>query len=442
MRTYTLTSARAFRFRLGTAAIMAAVLPLSGCEDDFLEYTDPDIITDANSASGAIALRNGVVQRFTQMVNGMQGPDALFIYSGLVADEWRSGDTFEQRNQADIRSIPEENTFLDDVLLRLNQVRTQGRSAINSLRQFVPTPTSNVGLMFALTGFVENLAGEAYCNGIPFSELADDGTPVFADPVTVDSAFRRAVASADSALKYVTGTDGPKVADLARIVKGRALLNLNQPADAAAAVTTVATSFEYQVFHSSITTTNQTWALNAGARRYVVADNEGGNGLPFVSAADPRVVTATPTPLSFDSQTPFVALTNFGQFDPMTVAGGIEARLIEAEAALRAGDAAGWLAKLNEARATRTDLPALADPGSEAARVDLTFYERAFWMFATGHRLGDLRRLVRQYGRGAETVFPTGAFHKGGSYGSDLNIPISFDERNNPNFTGCLDRNP
>jgi hypothetical protein len=289
---------------------------------------------------------------------------------------------------------------------------------------------------------VENLAGEAYCNGIPFSELADDGTPVFADPVTVDSAFRRAVASADSALKYVTGTDGPKVADLASIVKGRALLNLNQPAAAAAAVTAVATSFEYQVFHSSITTTNQIWALNTGARRYVVADNEGGNGLPFVSAADPRVVTDTPTPLSLDSQTPFVALTNFGQFDPMTVAGGIEARLIEAEAALRAGDAAGWLVKLNEARATRTDLPALADPGSEAARVDLTFYERAFWMFATGHRLGDLRRLVRQYGRGAETVFPTGAFHKGGSYGSDLNIPISFDERNNPNFTGCLDRNP
>ena len=31
--------------------------------------------------------------------------------------------------------------------------------------------------------------------------------------------------------------------------------------------------------------------------------------------------------------------------------------------------------------------------------MDLLFSERAFWMFATGHRLGDMRRLIRQYGR-------------------------------------------
>jgi hypothetical protein len=68
------------------------------------------------------------------------------------------------------------------------------------------------------------------------------------------------------------------------------------------------------------------------------------------------------------------------------------------------------------------------------------FRERAFWLFGTGHRLGDLRRLVRQYGRGSETVFPTGNYFKGGLYGTDVNIPVPFEERNNPNFTGCLDR--
>ncbi len=430
-------------WRFGPAALLLAAAPLTlaGCENDFLEFDDPDIIVDAQSAAGAIALRNGVVQRFTSMTNGQQGPDALFVYSGLLTDEWRSGDTFEQRNQADQRAIPDQNTFLAGPLLNLNRVRTQGEQAIRALREFVPTPTSNIGLMFALTGFAENLAGEIYCNGIPFSSVAADGTVTFGDPVTVDSAFRRAVSSSDSALQFVTGPDGPEVADLARIVRGRALLNLDRPADAAAAVTAVPTGFAYQVFHSVNTTNNQIWALNPGAARYVVADREGGNGLPFVSANDPRVRTSTPRPLAFDSQTPFVALTNFGQFDPVTVAGGIEARLIEAEAALRAGDNALWLSKLNVARATRTDLPPLADPGSATARVDLTFSERAFWMFSTGHRLGDLRRLVRQYGRAPESVFPTGAFHKGGTYGTDVNIPISFDETNNPQFTGCLDRN-
>ena len=124
----------------------------------------------------------------------------------------------------------------------------------------------------------------------------------------------------------------------------------------------------------------------------------------------------------------------------MAIASGIEARLIEAEAALRSGDATTWLSKLNLARATRTDLPELADPGDATARTDLMFRERAFWMFGTGHRLGDLRRLIRQYGRAAETIFPTGSYPKGGNYSTDVNIPLSADEANNPHFTGCTDR--
>jgi starch-binding outer membrane protein, SusD/RagB family len=433
MRTITLTSLR--------SSLLFAGAVLTGCQSDFLEFTDPDIITDASSASGAIALRNGVIQRFTTMVNGQQGPDATWIYSGLLADEWRSGDTFEQRNQADQRAVPDQNTFLAEPLLNLYRVRTQGRLTISALREFAPVPSSNIGLMFALTAYVENLAGEVYCNGIPFSNIAADGTTEYGQPLPVDSVFKLSVASADSALKYIEGTDGPMVRDLAAVVKGRALLNLNRPADALAAVAGVALSYEYRVFHSVNSTTNQIWALNPGARRYVVANQEGGNGLPFVAAADPRVPTATPTPLAFDSQTPFVALTKYGQFDPVVAASGIEARLIEAEAALRAGDATTWLEKLNAARATRTDLPPLTDPTEADARVNLTFYERAFWMFGTGHRLGDLRRLVRQYGRGVEAVFPTGAFPKGGNYGSDPNLPITFDETNNPNFTDCIDRN-
>ena len=54
-------------------------------------------------------------------------------------------------------------------------------------------------------------------------------------------------------------------------------------------------------------------------------------------------------------------------------------------------------------------LPPLADPGSARARQDLLFRERGFWMYLTSHRLGDLRRLVRQYGRPVAEVFPAGA---------------------------------
>jgi len=63
-------------------------------------------------------------------------------------------------------------------------------------------------------------------------------------------------------------------------------------------------------------------------------------------------------------------------------------------------------------------------------------------LYLTAHRTGDLRRLVRQYGRPVASVYPSGAYFKGGVYGSDYVIPVSADERNNPRFQGCIDRDP
>jgi hypothetical protein len=79
-------------------------------------------------------------------------------------------------------------------------------------------------------------------------------------------------------------------------------------------------------------------------------------------------------------------------------------------------------------------LPALTLAGSQAAQVDQLFKERAYWLYLTSHRLGDLRRLVRQYNRPVESVFPTGSYHKSGTYGTDVNVPIPQAEDNNPNF--------
>ena len=68
----------------------------------------------------------------------------------------------------------------------------------------------------------------------------------------------------------------------------------------------------------------------------------------------------------------------------------------------------------------------------------------AHWQFGRGNRLGDLRRLIRQYGRAADgsDTFPIGKFHKAGgaSYGVDVNLPVTDNEKQNPNFTGCTDR--
>ena len=127
----------------------------------------------------------------------------------------------------------------------------------------------------------------------------------------------------------------------------------------------------------------------------------------------------------------------------------MDARLYEAEAKLVANDIPGMMAILNALRAATptigiTKIPAMAAlpaPPDLTSATTLLFREKAFWTFGRGQRLPDLRRLIRQYGRTQDKVFPTGQFFKGGNYGTDVNFPIPTTESTNPLFKGCLDRN-
>jgi hypothetical protein len=138
------------------------------------------------------------------------------------------------------------------------------------------------------------------------------------------------------------------------------------------------------------------------------------------------------------------------QLTPVDVVNGVDARMIEAEVALKAGNVALWLSIHNALRAAPPKLgeiqpvamAPLVDPGTADARLSLQFREKALWTFGRGQRLGDMRRLIRQYGRTELATFPQGVHYKGGSYGKDVNLPVVTDERNNPNFKGCTDRLP
>jgi hypothetical protein len=212
----------------------------------------------------------------------------------------------------------------------------------------------------------------------------------------------------------------------------------------------VPTDFVWQQLHAQTTFSNAIWSLNISVGRYTIPESEGPLGMNFQTANDPRVpvckggTVGCPAEDSavFDPGATFPLWVQKiwpDRDSPVTIASGVEARLIQAEALLKAGNAT-WLDTLNALR-SRVGLAALADPGTATARQDLLFREREFWLFSTGHRLSDLRRLIRQYGRTPNQVFPNGAFIKGGNYGTDVNFPITQAEENNPNFHGCLDRN-
>jgi len=213
--------------------------------------------------------------------------------------------------------------------------------------------------------------------------------------------------------------------------------------EAKAAVTDVPTEFVFlgdPLYNGSYG--NNAWGPFGN---FPVGDHEWGTGLGFVSEHDTVRVPVLYRRQGFnDTLVAEYAAAKYTAIDqPITLVSGVEARLIESEAALHTNDVS-WLTILNALR-TPVGLAPLADPGTDSARVDLVYHERAFWMYLTGRRLGDLRRLVRNYGRSAASVFPAAPnpLIPSAPYGSASSIAFSATDEGqfNPHITtGCMDQ--
>jgi len=428
--------------------LLVAALALStGC--GLLDTDQPNIVEpgDVESEAGALALRIGAISdfAFAQDGDGTQFDDGHILLSGLMSDEFVLSTTPPTEQEVDQRRVFENNSTLRDMFHNLHRARAAAEAAAVALREDRAEPDADpfIGEMLSLAGFTYVFFGESFCSGVPFSRLEGDQV-VYGEPQTTDQMFQTAVARFDAALAE-PGTveeESQEIAYLASVGKARALLDRGLFAEAAAAVADVPTEFQYVTEHadSPLRLQNAIYSYSVGWL-WSVSDLEGDVGLPYRTAEDPRVPYFDEESPGLDNTTPQFTLLKYPDAGAsVVVADGIEARLIEAEASLQGSDLGGMTAILNDLRAAQ-DLDPLAVPGTQEAGVDLLFSERAFWMFATGHRLGDMRRLIRQYGRSAEDVFPSGIYLKGGSYGTDVNLPMPQEEGNNPNFAGCIDRN-
>jgi hypothetical protein len=346
----------------------------------------------------------------------------------------------------------------------LQRGRGQSEEALGLLRAYDPDSSVLIGHLDAVEGYTEVFLADLFCSGIPLSTLDYNGDFTYRPGSTTDQVYTSAVTLFDSALVLAASNDS--IANFARVGKGRALLALGNYVAAAQAVAPVPDKFRYALAFSAATasgsnTANRNFVFSdfggQGATSPIeltLVDSEGGNGLPFLSSGDPRSrwiargVTSQGQPLS--------APVKYGLNgdSSIVVASAIEARLIQAEAALAVGDSS-WLRILNALRTDGTQtgtqwnrgsggvsgLAPLADPGTAVRRVNLLFHERGFWLYLTGQRQGDLRRLIRQYGRDPESVYPVGPYGTQGAYGTDVTAPIPTAERtSNPLFTGCFSR--
>jgi hypothetical protein len=451
---------------------MTALAALAGAcsTDEVLAVKDPDVVRP-EALDDSVNLPVYLASAYAEVLAGYDGGvfEGMVNYSGLLADEFIQTESFPTRFEVDTRNMLVGNSSLRDIFRELSRGRA---AAERAARKYVELGQPNVigrAEALNLSGFAYIIFGENYCSGDPFSTLKDDQTIAYGDPQTTQQIFTIAIAKFDTAITVATGVGGAKATSLinaAKVGRGRALLDLARYADAAAAVAGVAADFKFELQHSdnSARENNGVWSLSINGGRWGVADKEGKNGLPFRSASDVRV-SSRPRSINngngFDGGPMFEALKYPARTTPVVLADGVEAELIRAEAQLQAKDAAGFLTTLNNLRGNAAVLAArgyagslapLTDPGTDGARQDLLFKERAYWLFLTAHRVGDLRRLIRQYGRGAETVFPTGPYSSNGRstiYGTDTSFPIPVEELNNPNvpsdappnLKGCIDRN-
>lgn len=488
---------------LAALAVASAVSATACNTDKLLDVDRPGIVpaSAVTDKSALPTVHGGVLSDFQIAFNGPAN-EGVVNYSALFGDEFSITDTFDTRIQIDARHTTPDNANNDGVFRDLARSRQSAEQAAAKFAELAPTflPGEVNGFngrraeIFNIAGLDYVLFAEIYCSGVPFDSITAEGAIVGKPGLSTVQMLRTAINRFDSATAVANSIAPVSAAAttqlrLARVGKARAYLNLaNTYGDAfldSALVTLngttgVPTTFSYLVSHSnnSAGENNGVWSFINNQVRWSVANREGnaaggGNvGLAyrtqFVNGADVRTAFL-PAITGFNGGATFRTQKYPARETPIVVASGTEARLIEAEAFLRKGDIANWLLSINAPRnvlalnqcvpnstactnpstaggvetdarhTTPTGLATLLDPGTQAARENLTFAERGFWLYATAHRLGDMRRLIRQLGRPFNTVYPTGPYilpgQPGGVYGPAVNLPVPIFEESNGIFT-------
>jgi hypothetical protein len=441
------------------AVLVSLVAGIACNPSNALKIPQPDNINanTVNSITALPALLAGTQSAFQIAYSGGAdegngGHEGYINLTGLFTDEMESMETFPTRVALDGRVASPSNATLKAYYVDINQARALADKTDGLYNTFAPDSAGH-GVALAVGGYTYIMFEETYCAGVPVSTLQNNGSITYGQPTTGEQLLQIAIQRFDSALTIANSAGDSATINLAKVGLGRALMDSGDYADAATAVATVPVGFLYTVGAStnSLVENNGIWAYTFGELGFSVSDNEGTNGLLFYDSTavtqDPRIPSVNTHGFGVDGDVgPFIQQLLYPtQSSPIPLATGIEAQLIIAENQLKTSGFAGanppYLATLNNLRATQiaglAPLPPVLTKNDAVLQV---FHERAFWMYLTGHREGDLRRLIRQYGFAATSVFPIGVDVNGIAYGPDVNFSISEDEDNNPNFHGCTNR--
>lgn len=417
------------------AAAIAAAGVATGCDkvDDLLDVQNPGVIGEAALMDTAMipAMVNSVVGEFQGMF------DNLVFAGAILSDEAVNGHNFEQWKQFDLRVVERGNTILgSDVYNPVQRARGSGDDFTARIQTLLgPAASSHFGLarVRAYAGYGYVVLGENFCE-----------SPVRPDQPALTSAqiLEKAIEHFDAAIATATAAKAAGTAavpadsiiNLARVGAARAYLWIGNKQKAIEYASQVPLAFTKWVPYSA-TSANPTNTLQAataaGTSMYLGVD------APFRNLNDPRVRHAATSVRGHNGSTdlwrPFQGPSHsewtqtganvaFALGTDIRLASGLEARYIVAEAQ---GLTIDNLAFVNSRRAVGNQVALLTPTEAEYQAALRDQRRRDF--FLDGHRLGDLRRYITQYG---VNQFPTGP-HPNESWAANYGDATCFIPHNN-----------
>ena len=423
-------------------ALVAAVAT-TGCDESIFDVKNPGRILDddLNTAQGVSSLVTGMSADFSASYD-----DLSFTTARLSDEIVGSGSYFSTgRYRRGLFDSEDSNGFWAGVQ-RARWVSEAGLIRMRNIEgyQFDGNPETARAHLFG--GLANRWFGENFCQVI-FSQPYDDENPGpggeidTGDAMERDAAFRRAIALLERAIQNASGDS--EIVNAAEGGLAQVYMGLGDFSNAVAHSAKVPTDFVFAAAYSSNSgrETSQIWNETHGRHEVSAWMTLAGT----VGAGDPRTPwtdcsaegSGCPSGNGADGQTIHFRQDKYPtRDDDIPLVKGTEMRLIEAEAALMAGDLAGAMAKINEMRAHHGLDPLESDgtigsiTGGDGGGANMTSMsgwdildrERHLTLWLEGRRLWDLHRWDHPHLDGGGVVYEATVARRASC------MPISLDE--------------
>lgn len=455
------------------ACTFAASVSAVACKD-FLTASNPGLVqVDRLSDTALVELMaNSAIGSFQDVYPW------LSYYSAVFVDELRNHHVFFEEGLFDQRRVQQDNgTYSVFHYAPLQRARWLADSMAGRIRSvYADSALHDVRLArtYAFAGYGLIMLAELLCEapvpgaGVTYAapsnsmQLFDFAKQRFDSAIKIATAARAANAAVTAgptlalAQRYVLASDS--IINLSRIGYARAALARGEDAAAIASAQQVtnmggATGFEYRLYYNSTT------AL--GVSNFYQDRLSGGagvttgsvSGTPFIGLNDTRVPHPITTagapqpevatggsfvvpnsPPSFSTWNNTVPGADFTYGASIRLASLLEAQYIIAEAGGPAGTNLGGQSNIAFVESRRTAFPSTtaATPTDATNYMDNLIEQRRRDFYLDGHRMGDLRRYLRRYGR---DYWPTGPMYGSTtlSFGTQMCWPLNVAEiTNNP----------